>query len=159
RAVNLGKRTDLRSTRFVRLPIENATPRAALSRVAGTQAGADVLLEYCAKRRRWLATRAIHDCVWRRMQMNPHKHAQLNHPVHELIAAPWSPAGFADRRVSREDLCSLFEAARWAPSSSNEQPWSYIVATRSDSAEFAQLLSCLVEGNQVWARTAPVLAL
>jgi len=91
--------------------------------------------------------------------MNPHKQAQLNHPVHELIAARWSPAGFADREVSREDLCSLFEAARWAPSSYNEQPWSYIVATRSDPAEFAQLLSCLVEGNQVWARTAPVLAL
>jgi nitroreductase len=93
------------------------------------------------------------------MQMNPHKQAQLDHPVNELIAARWSPSGFADRDVSREDLRSLFEAARWAPSSYNEQPWSYIVATRSDPTEFAKLLSCLVEGNQIWAGTAPVLAL
>jgi nitroreductase len=82
-----------------------------------------------------------------------------DHPVQELIATRWSPYAFADRSVAREDLLSLFEAARWAPSSYNEQPWSYIVATREDANAFAQLLSCLVEGNQVWARAAPVLAL
>src|SRR5262245_25956445 len=87
------------------------------------------------------------------------KIAKTDHPVLELIAQRWSPYAFADRDVSREDLCSLFEAARWAPSSYNEQPWSYIVATRSDRAEFERLLSCLVEGNQAWARHAPVLAL
>ena len=56
-------------------------------------------------------------------------------------------------------LRSLFEAARWAPSSYNEQPWSYIVATRAQKNEFERLLSCLVDGNQVWAKAASVLAL
>ena len=54
---------------------------------------------------------------------------------------------------------SLFEAARWAPSSYNEQPWSYIVASRANPAEYARLLSCLVDANQAWAKAAPVLAL
>jgi nitroreductase len=51
----------------------------------------------------------------------------------------------------------MFEAARWSASCFNEQPWSFIVATRDDAAEFARLLSCLVEGNQAWAAHAPVL--
>jgi nitroreductase len=85
--------------------------------------------------------------------------AAADHPVHELIARRWSPYAFADRPVAREILLALFEAARWAPSSYNEQPWSYLVATRDDAEEFARLLSCLVEGNQAWAKAAPVLAL
>src|SRR5689334_19809323 len=85
--------------------------------------------------------------------------AATDHPVHELIAARWSPYAFADRAVASDDLLALFEAARWAPSSYNEQPWSYLVATRDEPEEFARLLSCLVEGNQAWARAAPVLAL
>ena len=61
--------------------------------------------------------------------------------------------------MSDGDLRSLFEAARWAASSFNEQPWRYILATKANAADFEQLLSCLVEGNQVWARNAPVLAI
>jgi len=57
------------------------------------------------------------------------------------------------------NLRSLFEAARWAASSYNEQPWSYLLATKEDPAEFARLLSCLVEANQAWAKAAPVLVL
>ena len=91
--------------------------------------------------------------------MNDHKQAKPDHPIHELLASRWSPYGFADRPVSDDDLRSLFEAARWAPSSYNEQPWSYIVATKANPAEFERLLSCLVEGNQAWAKAAPVLAL
>src|SRR5215831_6314425 len=87
------------------------------------------------------------------------KRATPEHPVNELIAARWSPYAFADRPVARADLLSLFEAARWAASSYNEQPWSYIVATREQPEEFARLLSCLVEGNQAWAKAVPVLAL
>lgn len=87
------------------------------------------------------------------------KQASTDHPVHELIAKRWSPYSFDDRAVSEADLRSLFEAARWAPSSYNEQPWNYIVATKEKPEEFSQLLSCLVDGNQVWARNAPVLAL
>ena len=56
--------------------------------------------------------------------------AETDRPVHELIAARWSPYAFADRPVAKEDLRSLFEAARWAASSYNEQPWTYLVATR-----------------------------
>jgi nitroreductase len=84
--------------------------------------------------------------------------ATTDHSVHELIAVRWSPYAFADRPVSREDLLSLFEAARWAPSSYNEQPWSYLVATRKDREEFEKMLSCLVEANRTWAKAVPVLA-
>ncbi len=91
--------------------------------------------------------------------MNDQKQATPNHPIHELLASRWSPYGFADRAVLDADLRSLFEAARWAPSSYNEQPWTYIVATKANPAEFERLLSCLVEGNQAWAKAAPVLAL
>src|SRR5436305_6189830 len=86
-------------------------------------------------------------------------HATTDHPINPLLAARWSPYAFDQRPVSREDLLSLFEAARWAPSSYNEQPWSYLVATREEPEEFARVLSCLVEGNQAWAKNAPVLAL
>lgn len=91
--------------------------------------------------------------------MKSPKEASPDHPIHELLAKRWSPYGFADRPVSRADVQSLFEAARWAPSSYNEQPWSYIIATREYPAEFERVLSCLVEGNQGWAKAAPVLAL
>src|SRR5918912_901138 len=91
--------------------------------------------------------------------MNVQKQATPDHPIHELLAKRWSPYAFADRPVAEEDLRSLFEAARWSASSYNEQPWSYLVATKAEPAEFERLLSCLVEGNQVWAKAAPVLAL
>ena len=87
------------------------------------------------------------------------KRATPDHPIQKLLAERWSPYGFTDQPVADADLNSLFEAARWAPSSYNEQPWSYFVATRKTPAEFERLLSCLVEGNQAWARTAPVLVL
>src|SRR5689334_18079647 len=91
--------------------------------------------------------------------MNAPKQASPDHPIHELLARRWSPYAFADRSVSEDDLRSLFEAARWAASSYNEQPWSYLVATKADPAEFDRLLSCLVEGNRAWAEAAPVLVL
>ena len=87
------------------------------------------------------------------------KTATTDHPVHALIAARFSPYGFDERPVAKSELRSLFEAARWAPSSYNEQPWSYLVATRDDPDEYERLLSCLVEANQTWAKAAPVLAL
>src|SRR5580704_12385809 len=91
--------------------------------------------------------------------MNPDKEAKPDHSIHELIARRWSPYAFSDRPVAQDDLRSLFEAARWAASSYNEQPWSYLVATREHPEQFERLLSCLVEGNQAWAKAAPVLAL
>jgi nitroreductase len=91
--------------------------------------------------------------------MNAPKQATPDHPIHDLHARRWSPYAFSDRPVSDDDLRALFEAARWAASSYNEQPWRYIVATKAQPEEFARLLSCLVEANQAWAKAAPVLAL
>ena len=91
--------------------------------------------------------------------MNPTKAADLDHPIAELIADRWSPCAFANRDVPNEVLRSLFEAARWAASSYNEQPWRYMVATLAQPLDYDRLLSCLVEGNQAWAKTAPVLTL
>ena len=87
------------------------------------------------------------------------KQAATDHPILKLLAERWSPYGFEDRPVTEADLRSLFEAARWAASSYNEQPWNYFVATREDPPEFGRLLSCLVDANQAWAKTAPVLVL
>lgn len=91
--------------------------------------------------------------------MNTQKQANPDYPINELIAQRWSPYAFANRPVLTEDLRSVFEAARWAASSYNEQPWSYIVAVKHDEDAFQMLLSCLVEGNQGWASAAPVLAI
>jgi len=85
------------------------------------------------------------------------KKAATDHPILQVLADRWSPYGFEDRPVLAADLRSLFEAARWAASSYNEQPWNYLVATRENPTEFNRLLSCLVEANQAWAKTAPVL--
>ena len=87
------------------------------------------------------------------------KTAKPEHAIQEILMKRWSPYAFSDRDVSDEDLRSLFEAARWAASSYNEQPWSYIVATRARASDFERVLSCLVEGNQAWAKAASVLAL
>jgi nitroreductase len=87
------------------------------------------------------------------------KKAVTDYPIQHALADRWSPYGFEDRPVAELDLCSLFEAARWAASSYNEQPWNYILATKENPKEFVQLLSCLVEANQAWAKAAPVLVL
>ena len=71
--------------------------------------------------------------------MNAQKQASPDHPIHELLARRWSPYAFADRPVSEDDLRSLFEAARWAASSYNEQPWGYVVATKANPAEFERV--------------------
>lgn len=88
-----------------------------------------------------------------------HKPAPSDFPVHQLIMDRWSPRAFSERPVPADVLRSLFEAARWAPSSNNEQPWAYVVATRDDHENFAEMLSVLVEFNASWAKNAPMLAL
>jgi len=85
--------------------------------------------------------------------------APVEFPVHELIQNRWSPRAFSDKAVPQEVLRSLFEAARWAPSSSNEQPWAYIVATKDDAENFEKSLGALVEFNANWAKKAPVLVI
>lgn len=88
-----------------------------------------------------------------------HKPAPSDAPIHDLIRERWSPRAFSDKRVAPEILRSLFEAARWAASSSNEQPWVYLVATKEDAENFAKMVGVLVEFNADWAKHAPVLAL
>jgi nitroreductase len=87
------------------------------------------------------------------------KIAETGYPVHELIAKRWSPRAFEPKPVPTEALRSVLEAARWAASSFNEQPWRFLVARREDSEEFERMLGCLMEGNQSWAKNAGVLIL
>jgi nitroreductase len=87
------------------------------------------------------------------------KPAPTDVPIHELIARRWSPRAFSDQPIEAAKLRCLFEAARWAPSSNNEQPWGFLVATKQDQAGFDRLLACLLEGNRKWADRAPVLIL
>ena len=87
------------------------------------------------------------------------KPAGAAHPIHDVIARRWSPRAFDERPVEQETLKSLFEAARWAPSSNNEQPWRFIVASKETSTDYDRLFACLVEGNRKWAFRAPVLIL
>ena len=87
------------------------------------------------------------------------KPAPSEFSIHELIRNRWSPRAFADKPISEDVLRSLFEAARWAPSSSNEQPWAYIVATKEDKVNFDKALGTLVEFNQGWAKNASALAI
>lgn len=85
------------------------------------------------------------------------KSADTQYPINDLLRQRWSPLAFSNRMVEPEKLCSVLEAARWAASSYNEQPWSFIIATKDNQEEFEHLLSCLAEGNQEWAINAPVL--
>jgi nitroreductase len=87
------------------------------------------------------------------------KPADTQHPIHDLIKRRWSPRAFSDQQIDAEKLHMLLEAARWAPSSNNEQPWRFIVANKDHETEWNRLLACLVEGNRKWAYRAPVLIL
>lgn len=87
------------------------------------------------------------------------KVANTTYPIHDVLAQRWSPRAFRDQAVPTETLLSLLEAARWAPSSRNEQPWRFIVATKDDPEMYGRLFDALMEGNQRWAKDAPVLML
>jgi nitroreductase len=76
----------------------------------------------------------------------------------EAISRRWSPRAFADRRIAKEDLRRLFEAARWAPSSYNEQPWRFLVGMKGDPT-YQGIFDSLTEFNQGWAKSASVLIL
>jgi nitroreductase len=86
------------------------------------------------------------------------KHAPEVHGVDDLIRRRWSPRTYADKEVPAAELKRLFEAARWAASSSNEQPWRFLVGRRGDET-YQKIFNALVEFNQSWAKSAPVLVL
>ncbi|AII51347.1 nitroreductase family protein [Hymenobacter sp. APR13] len=87
------------------------------------------------------------------------RHAPTTYPVHELIRKRWSPRSFTSQPVAPDALNQVFEAAAWAASAMNEQPWRYIYAHKSDQDTFQKLVDCLLPGNQPWAKNAPVLIL
>jgi nitroreductase len=87
------------------------------------------------------------------------KLAAADNPIHPLLQERWSPRAFAPTPISHAQIRSLLEAARWSASGGNGQPWSFVVAPQEDRVAFDLLLRCLVEGNQVWARHAPLLIL
>ena len=82
-------------------------------------------------------------------------------PLNNALSERWSPYAFDPRReVNPEDLAAVFEAARWSASSYNAQPWRYIVGVRNrGQAAWDQVFDVLLEGNQPWAKNAPVLAI
>ncbi len=86
------------------------------------------------------------------------KKAVTENPVHDLIRSRWSARSFADKPISQADLDTVFEAASWAFSAMNAQPWEYVYAHRSDTEAFEKLWNCLMPGNQPWAKNAAVLA-
>jgi nitroreductase len=91
-------------------------------------------------------------------EVNQLKTAPVADGILPAIKGRWSPRSFADREVSSADLARVFEAARWAPSSSNRQPWGYLVGVRNSNTH-EKIAQILLSFNQVWAPKAPVLIL
>ncbi len=86
------------------------------------------------------------------------KHAPAIEGIPELILQRWSPRAFAEREIAPADLEKLFVAASWAASSYNEQPWRFLVGHRGDET-YKKIFASLVQPNQLWAKSAPVLVL
>src|SRR5436190_11539610 len=78
-------------------------------------------------------------------------------PISELIRKRKSVRVFTSQPVEQEKIHSLFEATRWAPSSTNEQPWIYLYATKDQTELWNKLFESLNEGNKIWAKDAPLL--
>lgn len=84
------------------------------------------------------------------------RHAACDLPIFNLLMERWSPRAFSDQDITERDLMTLFEAARWAPSANNSQPWHFVYSLRG-SLEFARVVSVLKDANKVWARHAGAL--
>lgn len=87
------------------------------------------------------------------------KVASNEYPVIELIKNRWSPRAFSSNPVEEETIMSLLEAARWAPSCFNEQPWNFILFKRENQEEFNKILDVLSARNKLWAKNAPLILL
>lgn len=92
------------------------------------------------------------------IEVNNLKKAPAVEGVLPVVHSRWSPRSFADREVSTADLHRVFEAARWAASSYNEQPWRFLVGVRN-SLTYKKIFDSLIGFNQGWAGSAPVLIL
>ena len=85
------------------------------------------------------------------------RRAPTTYLIHELMSQRWSPRAFSTRPVEEEKLQRIFEAARWAASSANVQPWRFLIA-RHGEASFDKLHGCLADGNKPWTEQVPRLA-
>ena len=84
------------------------------------------------------------------------KEAKTIYPVHELISKRWSTRAFSDKPITETEVFTLVEAASWAPSSVNEQPWEYYYAFKGTEG-FKKMLDVLSPGNQLWAGEAALM--
>lgn len=84
--------------------------------------------------------------------------SNIEYPIAEVIKHRRSGRSYANQPVKQEVINALLEAARWAPSSMNEQPWRYIYATK-ESPLWEKIIDTLMEGNKIWAKNAPLLLL
>lgn len=87
------------------------------------------------------------------------KSSSIEHPILDLIKKRRSIRAFSSEPIAADKIYSLFEATRWAPSSSNEQPWVYIYATRDQPELWNKMFDCFNEGNKIWVKDAPLLIL
>ncbi|MBA4144219.1 MAG: nitroreductase [Azospira oryzae] len=85
------------------------------------------------------------------------KSSTVHYPISELIRSRRSIRHFSHQPLEQDKIGSLFEATRWAPSSTNEQPWFYIYATKEQPELWNKIYDCLNEGNKIWAKDAPLL--
>ncbi len=90
--------------------------------------------------------------------LNGIKKANTDYSIHELIAQRWSPRAFSDKKVEPEKLQRVFEAARWAPSAYNAQPWNFLIGYKGDEV-WTNVFETLIDFNKQWVKTAPILAL
>jgi len=90
------------------------------------------------------------------LQSTPREVRSSIYKINPIILNRWSPRSMTGEELQNDELMSLFEAARWAPSSANSQPWRFIYATR-DTEEWNTLFNLLVDLNKIWAKNAAVL--
>ncbi|QDV30984.1 malonic semialdehyde reductase [Planctopirus ephydatiae] len=96
---------------------------------------------------------------WKVLDLMSAKPAPTSVEIHSLIQHRWSPLSFRPEPLTKLQIIQICEAARWAPSSYNDQPWSFLLAPRDDQAAFEKLLGCLMEANQSWAKNCGLLVL
>jgi hypothetical protein len=86
------------------------------------------------------------------------KTANTIYNIHPLLNERWSPRAFENKEIESEKLQRIFEAARWSPSASNEQPWYFIIGQNNNST-YQKIFETLIEFNQLWTKFAPVLVI
>lgn len=85
------------------------------------------------------------------------KSTEIERPILELIKQRRSRRAYDDKLVEVEKIQAMFEAARWAPSSGNEQPWTYLYATKEQVELYQKIFDSLMDGNKIWVARAPLL--